>query len=739
MAKMRRFLLTLILPALLAGWNGGILEARAVQADTRPTPGMAEPVVMQTELDPRIHESYELAAENDTFQMYVNRTTLAFKVLDRRSGYIWHSNLDEVTKDDKLNKTWTAFAMSGISIDYLDQKAISERISITNSDATVNVSLTKGGFEAQVTFNVPSISLVVRVTLEPEGALVEVPFESIRQENPDFKLGLVYVYPFFAATKEAAMPGYMFIPDGSGSIIRFSAVTKAKNVLHARYYGNDLGMLAEIPWNPEVNRPYNLSVPVTGMVHGTGANAYVAVVEKGASYADLLVHPADIITRFNFLAHAFIYNESFFQATNRSGAGVTVLQPETNAFDIRIHYRFLTGREADYVGMAQSYQQYLLDRGILEKHVKANGNISIRLEFLGGEKEKVLFWHNLIPMTTVEQMGDILADLDVHDPEVVYYGWQPLGASSVAPRRFKLDSGLGSTPQLAALVEQIRAGGGNFSLYLDPQAALRGEKGYSPRFDLAMSITNFTLEGYNRCCLNYYRNFDALLDFYPSLVSQIYQELGAGLALDGIGTMLYSDFKKGNFLNREDAISSYQTLLAGEEGATAFYMPNDYMFGQMSAYYDIPLTNNGYVYTSEIVPFLQVVLAGYIPFYGDALNFSPNVTDALLRHVDYGVYPAYFLTREVTARILNTPSAWIFTSSYLQWGAEIERTYHWLNALLGPVEGQEMVARRQLDQGVFATTYANGMQIIVNYRDHPFNRGSVTVEARDAIIREVAP
>ncbi len=254
-----------------------------------------------------------------------------------------------------------------------------------------------------------------------------------------------------------------------------------------------------------------------------------------------------------------------------------------------------------------------------------------------------------------------------------------------------------------------------------------------------MSITTINLLGYNRNKVNYYLNYDALSDRYASLSRDIFTSMGAGLALDGLGATLYSDFKKDHFLNREDTIQTYQNLVAANGGDTAFYLPNDYMFGQMQAYYDMPMSNSGYLYTTEIVPFLQIVLSGYVPFYGPALNFSSNLQNDLLRHADYGVYPSYFLSQEVTAQILNTNSNWIYTSSYGQWGDEIETTYQWLNHLLGPVEGAHIIARETLTTGVVATTYSNGYQIVVNYNNTPFSEGALTLNGKDAIIREVSP
>jgi hypothetical protein len=584
-----------------------------------------------------------------------------------------------------------------------------------------------------------SITIGVIVKLEANGVSVDVPFESIKEESPDFKLGELYVYPFFGATRADSIPGYMFIPDGSGSLIRFGSVTKATNMFYGRYYGSDLGMITTLPYDRAINRPYKISIPVIGMVHGEKQNAFVCIVEKGASYGEIQAHPSGIITNFNFLYNAFVYNESFFQATNRSGAGVTVLQPKTNTFDVKIHYRFLIKNDSDYVGMAKSYQQYLVEKGVLKNNSNPNSNIGIKLEFLGGEKEEVLLWYRSITMTTVGQMTNILNDLDIKNPDVIYYGWQPLGASSMPPKSLRLDSSLGNLDQLRSLTEKIAAGGGNLYLYLDPQAALEGESGYSPRNDLAMSITDSNLQGYNRNKVNYYLNFDALSKRYSTLSEKILSDIKGGLALDGIGSVLYSDFKNNHFLNREDAITKYQNWLTKNTGNISFYIPNDYMFGYMKAYYDMPLTDSGYIYTTDAVPFLQIVLAGYIPYYGPPLNFSSNLQDDLLRQVDFGVYPSFFLTNDVTAKILNTSSNWIYTSSYSQWGQEIKQTYQWMNNLLGPVKGQEIVARQVLKDGVVATTYANGKQIIVNYNDTPFTTSGVVVNSKDAVIREVVP
>jgi len=696
---------------------------------------MSLPVAQAAETMTGIPAGYEPVAANATFELYLNRETLAFKVRDRRSGYLWSSTLDEVTPADRLNRTWTAFARSGISIEYMDARANTRRASITNAEHRLEIATLSDGFRGQVTFVDPAITITVQVTLTPRGVRVEVPFSGI-SEAGNFRLAQLHLYPFFGATREAETPGYMLIPDGSGSLIAFTERTNARAMLYGRYYGPDIGMRGELPVNPDTRPTYPLSAPVFGIVHGEQQHAALAILERGSAFAELLVHPAGITTRFNFLYHLFIYNESYFQPTNRSGAGVTTIQPQTNAFDIVQHYQFLTGAEADYVGLARAYQQFLVEQGILRPTGAANGELPLRVEFLAAERERVLFWQRAIPMTTIAQMADILATLPTSRVEVVYYGWQPQGATAPLPLSFQIEGALGSRNALVELARTIETQGGTLSLYVDPQAGLVDESGYT-RSDVAMAINRALIRGTHRGMQQLYFNLQAVEQRLKAW-SNAFEPAGLGIALDGIGFRLYSDFQAANRRNREEMLQAYQTLLS-KYGPFAMYRPNAYLWEATRAYYDIPLGDSGYLYTTAAVPFLPIVLAGYIPYYGPPLNFSSNLEADLLRHADYGAYPSFLLTHEATAAILKTRSNWIYTSAYNQWRDEAQRAYAWLARVLGPVQGSAIVARATPLPGVSVTEYANGKRVVVNYTTQSITLAGQTIPPRDAIVIDGAP
>jgi hypothetical protein len=703
---------------------------------TQPEPQITEWSINQT-----IPEGYELLAQNDTFDFYAHPETLAFKVVDKRSGYVWHSNFDEVTEADKLNRTWTAFAQSGVSLDLMYDNATTDRLSLSRDSHSMDFDRLSNGFRATVSFPLYGLGFTLTVTLEADGVKVELPAESIIESMPDdYKFETIHLYPFFGATKGNTVPGYLFIPDGSGSLIRYADSTKASSMYYGRYYGNDLGMTSTSLYDYYVNPAYALSLPVLGAVHGVHQHAYLLVVESGAPYARLRAHPAGIITQFNFIYNSFIYNESFFQATNRAGAGVTAIQKETNAFDIVMHYRFLTDRDADYVGMANSYRDYLIDQGQLSDRTRDEDPMGIRLEFLAGEKKRFLFWDVSVPMTTFKQMETILNDLNtnqVRGIQAVLYGWQKLGASATAPTKLSVEPQLGSLKSLALINQTLIEKAGSLQLYLDPQSALKGAGGYSMRSDLAMSITNKNLMGYNRTKVNYFYNLPQVTKRLVGFSSSLSALPQVELALDVIGNTLYSDFKSGNFLNREEAITAYTEAFERVDRPMSFYMPNDYALAYTTNYYDAPISNSGYLYTSDSVPFLSIVLTGFVNMYSTPLNFSSDLRFERLRLVDYQLYPSFMVTHHPTSRILLTYSNWIYSSQYSQWSDEIQETYTWMANRMEPIKGATVTSRWIPQTGISVTTFSNGRTLIVNYTMQPYSLGTITVPARDAWVGEL--
>ncbi|HCR41287.1 MAG TPA: hypothetical protein DIW41_10340, partial [Lachnospiraceae bacterium] len=82
------------------------------------------------------------------------------------------------------------------------------------------------------------------------------------------------------------------------------------------------------------------------------------------------------------------------------------------------------GDQANYTGLAKAYQTYLLQKGDLKKQ---EDTFEMKLDFFGADSKKWFIYDVVVPMTTVEQMGDILQDLSengIKNILPVYFGWQ---------------------------------------------------------------------------------------------------------------------------------------------------------------------------------------------------------------------------------------------------------------------------------------------------------------------------
>ena len=59
------------------------------------------------------------------------------------------------------------------------------------------------------------------------------------KELKNNKLQSVWILPFLGTVKEDTTPGYMFVPDGSGALIRYNKKGTYTSVYDERVYGKD--------------------------------------------------------------------------------------------------------------------------------------------------------------------------------------------------------------------------------------------------------------------------------------------------------------------------------------------------------------------------------------------------------------------------------------------------------------------------------------------------------------------
>jgi len=675
---------------------------------------------------------FSLAAENEFLQLYVAPYSLAIKVVNRVTGYIFSSTLDTM-EDHRLNNIWRNRIHSALSVDF-STGGVAQWESLTINDSAVDFRLMENGFAGHVTFGESGIGMEILVTLEGRDLLVQVPQESITE--PDgVQIISLQAYPFFGATKEGDVPGYMFIPDGSGALIRYGDIRNTMvSPWSSPVYGFNMGLGQDTI--SRVQHPHTTAMPVWGKVHGN--NAFLTIIEGGDNYAEIIAHTAGLITEFNWIHALFTYRYTFSQPTTRDetrAPSVQRLQQEPNIFDIALRFRFLENENASYVGMALAYQEYLVSHGLLAPLTEPMPQM--RLEFFGGEVAPGTIFDQYLVMTPVEDIPGYISRLQsqgMNNMLAVYRSFARGGSLSF-PTRFPVDRRLGRAADVRNTVEELANSNVPMFFHTDySRAYVSG--GIFGRSDLSLGINGRLFSSYLQWQTFFYLTPQAALEQAHSDINTFERFGIQNLALQTTASTLNSVFNGDEVTTRANVREMLAELVNVLNPAQlALYQPNVYAWQHSNLHFDIPMSSSRHLFLTDTVPFLQIVLRGHVAYYAPFSNFSANWNRDLLRLVEFGAYPSFLLSSEPAHLLYNTPAYYIYSSQFNVWEDTVALFYELVAGTLEPVRNQPIINRDILATGVVKVTYANGVEIFVNYTPTPFNYNGLTIPAEDFLVR----
>ncbi|MBS4218639.1 hypothetical protein KHA96_09975 [Bacillus sp. FJAT-49711] len=677
-------------------------------------------------------EGFTKAAESNDLVLYVNEKSLAIKLQNKKTGYVWGSGLDH-PENYRLNKTWEQIVQSAITVDYTDRQGKLRTESILTNDSSPTVKLSDNGFSADIFLFQSKLKFQMDVQLKGNELEISIPQEKMKEDKRN-KLVSMQVFPFLGAMNENDIQGYMFIPDGSGALIRYEKSSKSSGTpFIGSIFGVDEGIKNKTKASKDVIPVQQIKMPVFGAVHGVKQNGFIAIVEDGYSYGDIVAYPAGASTDFNRVSSKFNYRYEYYQPTSKNMNGINVYQKEMNKMDIKLKFIFLSDEEADYVGMAKTYRNYLTDQKLLTKQEdKAN----VRLEFLGGEMKKGLLWNSVIPMTPIDRIPYFTNELKkngVEDMFVIYKGWSKGGLTGSLPGKFPMERKLGSKKDSKSTIDKLNNDHIPMYFYTDYTKAYEGASGFSGSKDVAKKLSAETISHKENDLTSYYLSPKKALSIAKKDLKN-YEVYGMeNVAVDSSGFTLFSDFSKSSKLTRMETMETYKDIfsfLNKNVGGTALYEPNVYAWANTDKYLDIPMSSSNYVFETDTVPFMQIVLKGSIPYYAPFTNFNSNQEDQLLRMIEYGAYPSFLLTEEPSHLLAKTPSKNVYTSEFKVWKDDIIKQYKQIQETLGQVESATIEGRKVPESGVVEVTYSNGKTLIVNYTNSTFMKDGVEVKAK---------
>lgn len=689
-------------------------------------------------------DGYVMRMESEELQVWMKEGSGQVRILDKRSGYIWGLSPDE--KPEGLNKTWYQKASSLCSIVYYDASGSENQASTESPDTRLEYTFNSDNVECRISMDAIGIAFTVRMELDGERLSLKV-VEGSLEETGECMIKELSFLPFLGSTLEDEIPGYFFVPDGCGALIRFQKAISYTSGIEGRIYGKDPGIdslreatnLMASRGNDYMVEENIMTLPLFGVVHGEGQSGIMAVIDSGVEQAYITASASGYVTKYNWITAKFAYRTSYMKPINKAGTGIYTAQEERNEIDPGITYTFLNGEEAGYSAMAVRYRSQLYEQGVLEGQEGTEDMIPLWMSVIGAEIKKGVLFNTTEVFTTAVQGQAITEDMagrGITNLSVALYGWEKGGLNGSTYGGNSLERKVGKRSELENWKSMVEAGGGEFYLYKNAGQANIDQ--ISQRIQAAVNMSNaYTAYSTDNADLMYQ---DAYV-IKPEIAAQAMRDVnrdmaGYSICMDHVGNAPLSDYTRGGGVTRKETMEKFTDVLDSIENEhVAVFGPSQYMWGAVDVYLDIPMSSSQYIFETDSVPFLQMVLKGAMDYYVPYMNLGFYSEYTILKAIEYGAYPAFIVADAESYELADTPLENMFSVNYGDWSDNIEGAYRKISQALNVVQGAKITDHSMVDVGVASISYDNGITILVNYNSEEVLYGGETVPALGCLVK----
>lgn len=538
------------------------------------------------------------------------------------------------------------------------------------------------------------------------------------------KIGLLN---FFGAGSEKVEDEYLLVPDNSGAIIKTAKVSDKFSDVSYKIYGD--------------TDSSNALFAAFGIKKAD--DAFLCLIRKADAISTVNAGTLKTATKYNMVGAQFDITET--QTETVKDKTYIYVSGKTYSGEIELCYRFLSGDNASYSGMAVAYREQLIRDGILSSSsVETDSALPMVLSVLATANTKN---SKLDVLTTYEQLQDMLIHLKSKGFANIYVKYKNAlsgGDNQRSISEAEFIHTLGTQEEYDALTQYMSAQ--NLTMFTDMKW-LTVPKGAGSASDYAKNIKdgNVLYTTKNAFSSLGERNVIGLEAIEESIISLLnfakYNELSAVSVSDG-ARFLYSDKE----YTRDDVKNEISEEISSVSGTSRLMVEkgNLYALKNAEVISDMPLTTS----VKETayykgVPFLQLVLHGTLEYSCEPINLSDDYKTAILNAVEYGALPAFeWCYEDVQAsedassansdvQAQSQDSTENFAQySYTQWANVAFAYYDKANKALGDLRDSRMTAHYEVKKNFYCTEYGD-TKIYVNYTENDITVNGVTVPAND--------
>ena len=691
-------------------------------------------------------------AENSKYSLEYDDEANCVLLRDKSDDYIW-SNIPY--KAYKEGSTKIALN-SDVFIDYYDLTDCSTQSDKSYScvtDGTYSSEKIKNGIRITYYFGVAEATVPIEYTLENEGVRATIVADKI-SETGKTKLISVSLSPYLCSVENTKKKNsYLVLPVGSGAIMYTdNEVSSASRSFSGEVYGRDAARFLL----DDVQNEETVNCPVFGAKTSDNRSLF-AVIDKGAESAILNASAGSTKYGYSNIYASFAlrgYDEVEQIIGSWRSDSLALANTITKGAVYSVCYYPMKGKNCDYSAMAEFYRNYLEKNDKIVAS-KSNDNRYL-LKVLGGVKEKKFILgiptYSIKTLTTYEKALSMIKEITASvgdSPSVVMSGFGKSGINyGTVGNGFRFSRTYGSGKSINALSDYCKQN--NISLFANFDLTLytKSGGGYSAKFDTAKTA-NLQAAAISPLRINlrdYDTNSDKVHLLKREKVNDSVNDLidknkksEYGLGLGRLGDIAYSDYSqiktnmKGNTENQIDALLR-KVKKAGKQ--IVLESANSYAAGLADSVTDVPVDAGNYAAFDEIIPFYQTVFRGSTSLYGLPMNYTNDSQSALLRHIEFGVYPAYTVLGNFNTNQNKVNDDYLSSCKWSAVSKQIKEELSVSDDFFKKIGNAKITKHKIISGDLRKTEYDNGIVVYVNYSDKPVEYDNSKIPSKSFVVKD---
>lgn len=695
-------------------------------------------------------EGMSLIAEEGGLAFYADSKTGEILLHDKNKNTFWRSNPAIAENDTRISGGQKRLMSAQIEILYYDaNNTEQERNGYVASVAKGGLTAKLSDGRAVMTYNFPDdgISVSVEYRLCDGYLSVTVPKDQIKEAEGS-RLVEVSVLPYFGCGNYDDN-GFIFLPDGSGTVIEMNNGRSAGAAVKQRVYGDDLVVADE----RRTESKQNMNFPLIGI--NKNSSGIIAVADSGEACSYINAYTAGMKKNYNCAYFSFEYRSTGTVVLDSSSSKAKTVkkiadEPISTSFSMRY---YPVADSGSYVDMADSYRNYLIAEKGFEKSNELSEVLPFYVNAYGAVQKKGTFLYIpmtvTVPLTTYDQAGELmkrLSESGIKNIVFSYIGWEKAGVSGKLPTAGKYERKLGEKKDFEKLCGTAEKLGVTFLPDVNTVELKKSGNGYSKNNSAAATLDGTPGLQYS---YNLYSGLKdtSLAPFYllaPSKMASVVEKFFSkykmdipGISMNKAGYMLYSDHHKEPY-DRQRSLSAVTESLKTAKKSGVLLTKSAFSYAAAYSDYiaEAPVSDSGFDITDYSVPFYQILMCGYKSCSVGAVNLSGGTQKSLLKALETGSALAYTFTSQNSEKTENTYLAEIYNSDYRPWLETAAEQYETVSGIYKKIAGNTIVGHRRITEEVFETEFSSGVKIRVNYSGEDYSDASGTVKAENYLVIE---